>query len=208
MFARSAAPDTPQGQAICQVNSKWGEDTLQRAGRETLGFPVCKKKYAPFVFPIRRRVNPDGSPGLYEVRVERLYGCKCHHPLRQRVIERYGERPGWEPFGQWSLKKAHEQAKHEAKRLNRDIVAVAPSPLAAAAAAVATPAVAVSSSSSDSSSDVDDDDSDEEGNSSEAGMARNMCLSGKCLWKVRTAYDNVFKELTGYTESEAEDNGG
>ena len=205
MFARSAAPDTPQGQAICHVNRKWGEDTLQRAGRETLGFPVCKKKYAPFVFPIRRKVNPDGSPGAYEVRVERLYGCKCHHPLRQRVIERYGERPGWEPFGQWSLKKAQEQAKHEAKRLNHGIVA-APS-LSAAAAAVASPAVAVSSSSSDSSSGVDDD-SDEEGSSSEAGMARNMCWSGKCLWKVRTAYDDVFKELTGYTESEAEDNGG
>jgi hypothetical protein len=70
--------------------------------------------------------------------------------------------------------------------------------------------------SSTASSDYDDDDDEEEegdsGSDSEvsvrgAGVARNMCLSGKCLWKVKTAYDDVFLELTGQTESEAEDNG-
>jgi hypothetical protein len=27
------------------VNEKWGEDYLQRAGRESIAGPVCKKKY-------------------------------------------------------------------------------------------------------------------------------------------------------------------
>lgn len=32
-------------------------------------------------------------------------------------------RPGWENYGQWSLRKAHEMAKREASRLNEGMAA-------------------------------------------------------------------------------------
>lgn len=249
MFARSAAPDTLQGRAICHVNRHWGEDVLQRAGRESLAVPVCKKKYTPFVFPIVKRKASSGAAGaaaasdgkdsssspVYEVHVVRMYGCKCHHEHRKRVIERYGERKGWEPFGQWSMKKAVELARREAQRLNSEAAQSAAAATTTTmpaskrcppppAALLATNSSSFSSSrsgdlSSTASSDYDGDNDYEEeedsGSDSEvsvagrgaAGVARNMCLSGKCLWKVKTAYDDVFLELTGQTESEAEDNG-
>jgi hypothetical protein len=240
MFARSAAPDTLQGKAICHVNRHWGEDVLQRAGRESLAVPVCKKKYTPFVFPIVKRTVVGGGGGggggnssapdgrdrtVYEVQVVRMYGCKCHHEHRKRVIERYGERKGWEPFGQWSMKKAVELARKESQRLNREaqsattalpISTTCRPPPPAALLATAPSSSRAGELSSTASSDYDDDDDEEEegdsGSDSEvsvrgAGVARNMCLSGKCLWKVKTAYDDVFLELTGQTESEAEDNG-
>jgi hypothetical protein len=245
MFARSAAPDTLQGRAICHVNQQWGEDTLRRIGRESLAVPVCKKKYTPFVFPIVRRSaawagagDPSASTAsssssssseastsssergafTYEVQVQRMYGCKCHHEQRQRMIERYGERSGWWPFGQWSRKKALELARQETRRLNGGAPSAprgGPTPPSSSLASssllrpssppsVLTPAT--SSDSSSSSSDDDEDENDDQTSVEGAGVARNMCLSGKCLWKVKSAYDNVFKELTGMTESEAEDN--
>jgi hypothetical protein len=230
MFARSAAPDTLQGKAICHVNQQWGEDSLRRAGRESLAVPVCKKKYTPFVFPIvRRSTAAAGDAGAascdsstsssergsftYEVQVQRMYGCKCHHEQRKRLIERYGERNGWWPFGQWSRKKALELARQETRRLNSGALDPParrgpPPPSSSLSSSClrssSPPSMLTPATSSDSSSD--DDEDDDETSVEGAGVARNMCLSGKCLWKVKSAYDNVFKELTGMTESEAEDN--
>lgn len=205
MFARSAAPDTLQGKAICHVNSQWGEDSLKRSGRESLAAPVCKKKYTPFVFPIVKRCSDADGRISYEVQVERMYACKCHHQQRKKMIEKYGERQGWEPFGQWSLKKALELARRETQRLN-SLESKSTSRSSTPPVAL-TPSLSSIASSSSSDSGYDDDEESEAEISVEgAGVARNMCLSGKCLWKVRTAYDNVFKELTGFTESEAEDN--
>lgn len=113
MFIKSAATDTLQGRAIQAINTRWGEDFRKWQGRETIGIPVCKKKYAPFAFRIIR--GEDGSP---KVTVERMFGCRCHSPLRKTVIEQHGCRSGWEPFGQWSLRKAQEKARLETERLN------------------------------------------------------------------------------------------
>ena len=33
----------------------------------------------------------------------------------------------------------------------------------------------------------------------------SICLNGACTWKVESAYDNIYKEIHGHTESEAED---
>jgi hypothetical protein len=99
MFARSAANDTLQGKAIHAINEKWGEGKWN--GRETIGIPVCKKKYAPFSF-----TNKDGK-----IVVKRMFGCKCHSAIRKEKIETHGVRDGWEPFGQWSLQKAQELAR-------------------------------------------------------------------------------------------------
>lgn len=129
MFLRSAAPDTLQGRAIQQVNETWGalhmkqeevDDILNKRrarGRSYkgssdlyIGIPVCKKKYTPF--QIKRSVintSPSGRVSV-SVSVERMYGCRCHSELRRKVIERHGERVGWEKFGQWSLAKAKASA--------------------------------------------------------------------------------------------------
>lgn len=112
MFIKSAASDTLQGRAIHAVNTRFGEGKWN--GRETIGIPVCKKKYSPFNFKIVR--NPKN--GTVKVTVERMFGCKCHSDLRKSVIEQHGVRSGWEPFGQWSLRKAQEKARRETERLN------------------------------------------------------------------------------------------
>lgn len=111
MFIKSAASDTLQGRAIHAVNTRFGEGKW--CGRETIGIPVCKKKYSPFNFRIVRDEN-----GTAKVTVERMFGCKCHSELRRGKIEQHGVRSGWEPFGQWSLRKAQEKAKRETERLN------------------------------------------------------------------------------------------
>uniref|UniRef100_A0A7S1VX68 Uncharacterized protein n=1 Tax=Grammatophora oceanica TaxID=210454 RepID=A0A7S1VX68_9STRA len=113
MFAKSAASDTLQGKAIQAVNSKWGEDFRGWNGRETIGIPVCKKKYTPFTFKVEKR-----SDGTQYVSVERMFGCRCHSGVRKSVIEQHGCREGWEPFGQWSLRKATEMARKEGDRIN------------------------------------------------------------------------------------------
>jgi hypothetical protein len=187
MFARSAAPDTLQGRAIQAVNEKWGDiDFKQRAGRESIGFPVCKKKYAPFAFPLV--VNVEGEA---DVRVERMYGCRIHHDLRKTVIETHGERDGWEPFGQWSLQKAKEMARQETCRIRRR---------------------ADGENSAPSITETDDEDTSSTSDGSSLCLASRlkrralMCQNGTCAWKVKTAYDDIYYEINGRTESEAEDN--
>ena len=207
MFSRSAAMDTLQGKAIHSVNMKWGNPTndpssssittaiaCSRApGRETIGIPVCKKKYKPFAFHVVKQ------NGMFSVQLERLYGCQCHHPQRKHVIEIHGERQGWQPFGAWSLRKAQNQARIESARLNGETT---------------------NDGSSTSTVDTGYDDSDEElsppsttavaQNEFTAAIRKsisNICLNGTCTWKLESAYDNIYKEIHGYTESKAEDNG-
>jgi hypothetical protein len=112
MFIKSAATDTLQGKAIHSVNARWGEGTGKWCGTETIGIPVCKKKYAPFSFRIDH-----GADGKV-VQVERMFGCRCHSDVRKTIIETHGVRNGWEPFGQWSLGKAREMARKETERIN------------------------------------------------------------------------------------------
>lgn len=115
MFIKSAAADTLQGRAIHDVNLKWGEDAKCFRGRETIGIPVCKKKYSPFSFKVVRKKD-----GQADVTVERMFGCRCHSDLRKSLILQNGCQPrtGWEPFGQWSLVKAQDRARKESIRIN------------------------------------------------------------------------------------------
>ncbi len=101
MFTRSAALDTKQGQAIQKINEYWGGKEDLRSGRETIGIAVCKKKYKPFCF------DKDNNT------VERMYGCQLHHEMRKNTIQKYGPRPGWQPFGVWSLKKAERALRSD-----------------------------------------------------------------------------------------------
>lgn len=115
MFMKSAANDTLQGKAIQSINVRWGEDSRNWSGRETIGIPVCKKKYAPFSFKVER-----DEKGRAKVTVERMFGCHCHSNIRKKLIQKHGCRTGWEPFGQWSLKKAEEKAKRQTELINAE----------------------------------------------------------------------------------------
>ena len=106
MFIKSAATDTLQGRAIQAVNEKWGGWNGRWLGRETIGIPVCKKKYAPFSFKTENGV----------VKVERMFGCRMHSEIRKEKINEHGVRKGWEPFGQWSMRKAQELARKQTAR--------------------------------------------------------------------------------------------
>jgi hypothetical protein len=217
MFARSAAMDTLQGKAIHSINMKWGETTTAKAtrgrgggsgggkqyhtvgggqqspGRETIGIAVCKKKYKPFEFRVVSR--PPEQGGGVKVVVERLYACQCHHAARKSVIEQHGVRQGWQPFGVWSLRKAQDLARQETMRLN---------------------STDSSASATDGETTSDSEDTDTEVGTSHASTMGssailrkslgNICLNGACTWKVESAYDDIYKEMHGCTESEAEDN--
>lgn len=112
MFCKSAANEMPQGLAIHKINKRWAVNSVNDGkygynktfqnweGRENIGIPVCKKKYAPFDF---HRKEVDGHVGI---EVVRMYGCRIHSGIRQNIIAQHGPRKGWEPFGQWSMKKA------------------------------------------------------------------------------------------------------
>jgi hypothetical protein len=167
MFIKSAANDTHQGKAIQAINEKWGEGRW--CGRETIGIQVCKKKYAPFNFA----VEPNDVDGRKIVNVARMFGCPHHSAIRKERIEKFGERQGWEPFGQWSLRKAQELAKRETNKLNGlGLHAVTSDEECSAASAT----------------------SDEE--------IKTMCHNGNCTWKMREKYDNVCHEIRGSSDDE------
>jgi hypothetical protein len=179
MFAKSAAltdRTAKQGRAIQAINEKWGEGRW--CGRETIGIPVCKKKYAPFHFT----VDTNEENGRKVVKVVRMFGCPHHSDLRKERIEKYGERNGWEPFGQWSLRKAQELARRETNKMNGvgEVVTASDEESSAASAGAA---------SASASSDED---------------IKTMCHNGKCAWKIKEKYDNVYQEITGKSESDDE----
>lgn len=172
MFIKSAAMETRQGRAIQSINEKWGEGRW--CGRETIGVQVCKKKYAPFSFCIETTPADDEGGGFRKiVKVQRMFGCPHHSDLRKEKIENHGVRKGWEPFGQWSLRKAQELARRETIRLNGGDVSTG--------------------------SSVDEEHSN--GSSSDEDF-KTMCHNGNCAWKMREKYDNVYREITGECSDE------
>ena len=163
MFFASAANDQLQGKAIHAINERWGTDSRNRIGRETIGIPVCKKKYAPFEF--RKKIMKNGR---VHVQVIRLYGCTCHSHMREGVIKKAGERKGWEPFGQWSMKKAEMMAKKLIERLN----------------------ISWTDSGDEDFPFSSSSDSDENPLS-----WKQMCHNGRCAWKMKHKYDDVVSEM-------------
>lgn len=173
MFARSAAADTRQGQAMQRVNEKWGSDALDRAGRESIGWAVCKKKYTPFVFPMSQ--NKDGT---VTVTAERRLGCRAHHALRQATIAKHGLRPGWEPLGQWSRRKAEELARKETHRRNSEEALTTEDDLSLSSEEEPAAAPAVCSLSPTLAQN----------------NFRSLCWNGNCLVKHPSRYDDVAEE--------------
>lgn len=133
------------------------------------------------------------------VKVERMFGCRCHSGLRKAVIEQHGERIGWEPFGQWSLKKAQELARKEADRLNG---------ISTKTTSGRSPPVSSISTSSDgglSEEGWTSASDGEERSSTTNSTLPSMCNNGSCTWKIKTKYDNIYAEIHGRSESDDED---
>ena len=195
MFIKSA-DSSLQGQAIQTINEKWGSShTPNFCGRETIGIPVCKKKYAPFAFHV---VDKDNQKVLM---CERLFGCRSHSELRRKVIESHGERKGWEPFGQWSLKKAQELARKVTDRLNNNSNSAAAS-VSSSSSCSSSDNNSVDGSSSIASSSSPGDETRDDSSSSfidtvplnDLGF-KSICNNGNCMWKMRHKHDNIEDEL-------------
>jgi hypothetical protein len=192
MFHPSAATDTLQGSAIQRINERWGEDKHRGwENYKNIGIPVCKKKYRPFEFKVKSKTS---SGGGMEITVVRMYGCCSHSNLRKKVIERHGERDGWEPFGQWSLRKAKDAAKKETQRLNEQWNALS------------TCSSSDTSSSSSSSEDEQENESmcfltESSSMSSSSNKQQQqqpwqaLCANGTCSWKVRGKFDDICSEI-------------
>jgi len=211
MFIKSAANDTFQGKAIQSTNQKWGEQKRTWNGRETIGIQVCKKKYTPFLFNVETveddEIDADSGNSVAArdtiataengrrrkkvVKVIRMYGCPHHSNLRKEKIECYGVRSGWEPFGQWSLRKAQQMARRETIRLNsksdckRDDDCI--------------------TSIGDTKQGARSFRTDTEINNLENEQIKTICHNGKCTWKMKDKYDNVYNEIKGYDSFSEED---
>lgn len=165
-----------QGRAIHKINERWGTDYRNWNGSETIGISVCKKKYAPFNFRTETLEN-----GQVKVRVTRMYGCILHSQLRERVIRKVGPRKGWEPFGQWSMKKAEMICKKVSDRMNQE--------------------QDDNNSSNNSSSDSSSDDDIRIVSPRVTSPTNNtfswnqLCQNGKCTWKMRDKYDDIYAEI-------------
>lgn len=239
MFLRSAAADTLQGKAIARINSTFGTDQLHRSGRETIGIPVCKKKYKPFAFTMPPQ---DGKNTAVEV--TRMYACPVHHPLRLATMQQHGARKGWQPFGVWSLRKAKEQAKlalagkskkskkrrraddsdgrdnsmsqEEKSRAEERKLPAESGSQNAVGVTLALTSKAVKNSpycssvtvAAEAEGEVEARRAAPKASSSTtdaAAILSTVCLNGECTWKVKSAYDDIFKEIHGYSESDSDD---
>jgi hypothetical protein len=159
MFVKSAATDTAQGKAMCQANTRWG--SLDPKSHDVaIGHAVCKNKYKPFLFQ-----QHTDSTGRVSVHVERLYGCACHHEARKAVIQQHGLRPGWQPFGVFSLGKAVAAARKQAARLNREL------------------------------QQGESDEGETDGEASLWSDESTLCGGGRCTWARESAYDDIEEEL-------------
>jgi hypothetical protein len=217
MFIKSAAGYTDQGKAIQSINEKWGEESSGSrrvwGGRETIGIQVCKKKYSPFLFTVE---NPDddendakncngtaASSGKRKrvVKVVRVFGCPHHSNIRKEKIECHGVRKGWEPFGQWSLRKAQQLARRETIRLNST-----DNKNNGKGDDGDKKVAALSSDGNDSLiNKVGSENCKNCNSNSNVDEIKTICHNGKCLWKKRDKYDDVFHEVTGYTELSSEE---
>lgn len=206
MFHPSAATDTLQGRAIQKVNEVWGEDKHRGWDNyKSLGMPVCKKKYRPFEFQIKKK----NKLGGVDISVVRMYGCCLHSNKRKQVIERHGERKGWEPFGQWSLSKAKALARRETQRLNAQLNNS--SQRLNAELNNSSSCFIDNSSSSSSGYESARSSSSEEGNASlcliedtrqllskdtkQQQPWHTLCANGTCNWKIKGKIDDICSEI-------------
>lgn len=178
-----------------KVNELWGEDFLERPGRESIGIPVCKKKYTPF-----RAVVVQNDKHHNSFRVERMFACSIHHELRKKTIQKHGLRKGWEPFGQWSRKKAEQAAKklyEKHERMSRQHTTATAS--SEEDTTSTTSSLYAACSLVDSTTHTSTSIGNHNSNYHTKGI---LCANGECTWSLKSAYDDVYKEITGISDDE------
>jgi hypothetical protein len=234
MFIKSAASETNQGKAIQSINEKWGGTDRTWNGRETIGVQVCKKKYTPFLFTVETtddgeendakngnaaatstaasgKTTTAGNGGRKKiVKVVRVFGCPHHSQFRKEKIECYGTRKGWENFGQWSLRKAQQLARRETNRLNNKNKNNGDDCSSEDTKQGIKSSLSLSSSSSNGGKNVASNNTaggTSKGNTSNSDNEeiKTICHNGKCTWKMKEKYDNVYNEIMGYGSSSEED---
>mmetsp|Transcript_16049 Transcript_16049/g.33946 ORF Transcript_16049/g.33946 Transcript_16049/m.33946 type:complete len:198 (-) Transcript_16049:440-1033(-) len=197
MFHPSAATDTPQGRAIQKINDVWGQTSHLGEHYKNIGIPVCKKKYRPFEFQIKRKSKMGGV----EISVMRMYGCAAHSNIRKANIQRNGERKGWEPFGQWSLSKAKAAARRETARLNAELNN---SSTCLSVSSSSTSSLGYDSSRSSSSEEEDASLCLIEHDRQQQSW-QTLCANGTCNWKIRGKYDDIGSEIEEECSKKAEE---
>ena len=131
------------------------------------------------------------------VKVVRMFGCPHHSDLRKEKIECHGIRKGWEPFGQWSLRKAQQLARGVTVKLNSKDCKNSTNIQA--------------DGNYKNGIEISNDGITEEVNGENCNSCSTMdemktiCHNGKCLWKKRDKFDDVYREITGYSELSSED---
>jgi hypothetical protein len=147
------------------------------------------------------------------VKVVRVFGCPHHSQFRKEKIECYGTRKGWENFGQWSLRKAQQLARRETNRLNNKNKNDGDGDGDGDDCSSEDNKQGIKSSSSSSSNGGKNVASNNTtGGTSKANTSnsdneeiKTICHNGKCTWKMKEKYDNVYNEIMGYGSSSEED---
>lgn len=202
MFHPSAATDTLQGRAIQRINDVWGEDKHRGWDNyKSIGMPVCKKKYRPFEFRMKKK----NKMGGVEIKVVRMYGCAAHSNIRKRIIEQHMERKGWEPFGQWSLGKAKTAAKRETQRLNVQLNNSSVSLSDSSSTSGYDSALSSSSSLSEEENATiclmenlkqqSKQHQPWQKQSKQQQPWQTLCANGSCNWKIRGKMDDICSEI-------------
>jgi hypothetical protein len=114
------------------------------------------------------------------------------------VIEQHGLRDGWEPYGQWSLQKAKEMARRQTMKLNGETVSDGETSVADDSSLSSSSGGSLSFCLSGGSCPVKEP-------VPTTKRLTDICLNGNCSWKVKSAYDDIYHEMHGHTESEAEE---
>lgn len=126
---------------------------------------------------------PSGKKVAVRIVLERMYGCSCHSQARRKMILKYGERQGWEPFGQWSIAKAQAAAiKHvklEVKKGVNKQRLIAPC--------------------EENSCLVNNGNCDSK--LSPGIKYESLCRNGECLWKSKDDYDDIDDEIQSTNDS-------
>lgn len=132
-----------------------------------------------------------------------MFGCPHHSDIRKQKIECHGIRKGWEPFGQWSLRKAEQLARKDTVRLNSSDEKNNVNQHVEEDEKI--PALPMDGSNDVKNEVKNEVKSDKGNNLLNIDDVKTICHNGKCLWKKRNKYDDIYNEITGFSESSSEE---
>ena len=114
--------------------------------------------------------------------------------MRAGTIKRFGERKGWEPFGQWSLKKAQILSKKLQERLSLNAKSSLIRRIGSAGSTSDSSEVDENGSFS-TSFDSNSRSHSHSTNDNSFAAWKKLCHNGNCTWKMKHRYDDVVEEI-------------